>query len=74
MHSSQKTPLNAKLEAMLNMKLQDLELKGAKEVNMEEVCALCNDLGHDTSAFPTLPALKVMLENPTEVNQVNSNY
>ena len=66
--------LSAKMDAMLSKKLQELELRGVKEVSVEQACVLCNESGHDTSTCPTLPALKVMLENPTEVNQVNSNF
>ena len=66
--------LSAKMDAMLSKKIQELELRGVKEVHVEQVCGLCSEPGHDPSQCPTVPALKAMLENPTEVNQVNSNF
>ena len=53
-----KDALEAKMDALLNKKLQALELKSAKAVAVENVCVICDSSEHPTNVCPGLPMLK----------------
>ena len=53
--------INARLDALVSKKLQEMELKSVSEVATEQMCSLCNHKGHEVEKCPTLPALQEML-------------
>ena len=65
--------LEAKMEALLNKKLQSLELKSAKAVAVENACVICDSSEHPTNVCPGLPMLKGVIREPEEVNAVGAN-
>ena len=63
--------LKAKLDLLLQKKLQSLDLRSTKAV--EVACALCQGTEHETSVCPSIPAFKEIMKDPNEVNAVGTN-
>ncbi|XP_057506563.1 uncharacterized protein LOC130789773 [Actinidia eriantha] len=63
--------------AQLTRKLESLDVKKVNEVRtqpiVEEMCVICDTNGHSTSACPTLPAVKDLLQGgeQSSVNALN---
>ncbi|XP_057483886.1 uncharacterized protein LOC130770422 [Actinidia eriantha] len=63
--------------AQLTRKLESLDVKKVNEVRtqpiVEELCVICDTNGHSTSACPTLPAVKDLLQGgeQSSVNALN---
>ncbi|KAG5531734.1 hypothetical protein RHGRI_026377 [Rhododendron griersonianum] len=62
--------------AHLTCKLEKLELTKAKEVaviaKVDEMCHICDMLGHSTNECPTIPAFKEVLHGTIEQVDVNA--
>lgn len=62
--------------AHLTRKLEKLELTQAKEVavvaKVDEMCHICDTLGHSTNECPTIPAFKEVLHGTIEQVDVNA--
>ncbi|XP_042954668.1 uncharacterized protein LOC122291088 [Carya illinoinensis] len=65
--------------ALLSKKVESIELKKVSELqalpSTSEKCNICEDLGHVTSACPTIPAFKeVLLDQSNAVNMISKNF